>query len=34
MERIGIPSVMYGLEIMEVGGKEKKRIRNSTKQSS
>ena len=33
-KRLAVPTVMYGLEIMEVGGKEKKRVRNSTKQSS
>ena len=31
---LAVPTVMYGLEIMEVGGKVKKRVRNSTKQSS
>ena len=31
---LAVPTVMYGLEIMVVGGKEKKRVRNSTKQSS
>ena len=31
---LAVPTVMYGLEIMEVGGKEKKRVRNITKQSS
>ena len=31
---LAVPTVMYGLEIMEVGGKEKKRVRNSTKQIS
>ena len=31
---LAVPTVMYGLEIMEVEGKEKKRIRNSLKQSS